>query len=501
MEEVGFMKRLFCMICLVVFGALGSAAPAGAVAPTVEWEKVYGDTARELAYWIEEHSYNGYVVCGYTQPDSAYASTSAFLMRLNSSGDTLWTKTFGDTPPCVATCVRETHDGGYILGGYIDWPPADVDAWFVRTDASGDTLWTSRFDLWGDDFIYEVEETDDGGFISVGFTAKNAPTATTDVVVLKLDSDGDGHWKLICGGPGQQRGFSICQEANGDYVVAGYAEVGTDPYDLLLLKLDGEDGDSLWAKTYGDTATREIARSIRRSGDGLIVGGALTAVDPELSYGLLMRTDGNGDTLWTRTFGDTSSYTTLRSVRVTPDLGYICVGGLDEARDGNSDYYFIKTDSWGDTLWTKTVGGDLRDYPVCVTTTNDLGYAAVGYRRDLAGSDYDVYMVKLGMDEAGVGPTECDRGWKLLTVEGANPLREEVSVSYDMRTSGRAMLAVFDVGGRLVAELEGGTMEEGLHRVTWDCRDRSGRSVPSGVYFIGCRAAGLSGAVKVVVLR
>ena len=495
------MTRLIVIVLLLMVETCAWAVAAGASAPAVEWEKVYGDTARELAYWIEEHSYNGYVVCGYTQPDSAYAATSAFLMRLNSNGDTLWTKTYGDTPPCVATCVRETHDGGYILGGYIDWPPADVDAWFVRTDASGDTLWTSRFDLWDDDFIYEVEETDDGGFISVGFTAKNTPTATTDVMVLKLDSDGSGHWKRICGGPGQQRGFSICQDANGDYVVAGCAEVGTDPFDLLLLKLDGNGGDSLWAKTYGDTATREIARSIRLSGDGLIVGGAVTAVAPELSYGLLMKTDGNGDTLWTRTFGDTSSYMYLRSVRVTPDLGYICIGGLDAARDGNSDYCFIRTDSWGDTLWTKTVGGGLRDYPVCVTTTNDLGYAAVGYTRDLTGSDYDIYLVKLGVDDAGVDPIEWDHGWKLLKVEGANPFRQEVSVSYTMRASGHAILAVFDVRGRLVAELGSGTMDEGPHQLTWDCRERSGRSVPSGLYFIRCSAAGLSGVVKVVVLR
>jgi len=495
------MKRLYGVVFLAMFCALGLAMPAGAVAPAVEWEKVYGDTARELTYWIEEHSYNGYVVCGYTQPDSAGAVPSAFLIRLNSNGDTLWTKTYGDTLRCVATCVRETRDGGYILAGYIDWPPADVDAWFARTDAAGDTLWTSRFDLWDDDLIYEVEETDDGGFISVGFTARVAPAVTTDVLVLRLDSDGRGDWKLICGGPGQQRGFSMCREANGDYVVAGYTEAGTDPFDLLLLKFDGESGDSLWTKTYGDTATREIARSIRRSGDGLIVGGAVTDVSPDASSGFLMRTDGSGDTLWTRTFGDTSSYLYLRSVRVTPDLGYICVAGLDTAQDGNFDYYFIKTDSGGDTLWTKTVGGDARDYPVCVTTTSDLGYAAVGYTRELTGTDFDIYLVKLGVDDAGVGPAEGEPRWRLLNVEGGNPFRQEVSVSYNVPSSAHVVLAVFDVRGRLVAELENGMRDEGLHRVAWDCRDRSGRSVPSGVYFIRCVAAGFSGAEKVVVLR
>jgi hypothetical protein len=494
------MKNLLAVSCLMAAFALGAACAAQAAAPAVDWERLYGDSLRQIANWVEEHSYNGYLVCGSTQI-APVLTNRAFLMRQNSNGDTLWMKTYNDSISGAATCVRETRDRGYILAGYLERTPTDLDAWFIRTDANGDTLWTSRFDFGRDELLYCVEETDDGGFIASGFVATGGAPPPADVLVLKIDADGDGEWKLICGGPAPNRGYCMCRTGDGNYVVAGYTEVGADPSDLFLLKVDGNDGDSLWAVTYGSPGKREMARQVKETGGGLIVTGAVTDDVSGAINGFLLKTEDDGDSLWMRTYGGTASYLSFGSVLVTPDLGYMVGGSLDAAGDGNSDYYFMKTDSAGDTLWTKTVGYDTRDYLLCATTAPDLGYVAVGYSREITSSDYDIYLVKLGTDDAGAGPIETFPPQRLLTLDGACPFRNEVSIYYEMPAAAAVGLKVYDVHGRLVAVLVDGMRPEGLHRETWDCCNASGARVSDGVYFIRCLTAGRSEVQKALVLQ
>jgi hypothetical protein len=107
----------------------------------------------------------------------------------------------------------------------------------------------------------------------------------------------------------------------------------------------------------------------------------------------LIRADADGDTIWTRTYGGAyCDYS--RSVEQTTDGGYIITGhtgvfGVTE------DVYLIKTDANGDTLWTRRYGGGGRERGWSVKQTADGGYVVAGWTESFGAGGRDIYLLKL----------------------------------------------------------------------------------------------------------
>ncbi|OYD13836.1 hypothetical protein CH333_09875 [candidate division WOR-3 bacterium JGI_Cruoil_03_44_89] len=115
------------------------------------------------------------------------------------------------------------------------------------------------------------------------------------------------------------------------------------------------------------------------------------------------------DTLWTKIYGGTD-LDVGRSVQQTSDGGYIIAGYTFSFGEGTSDVWLIKTDVNGDTLWTKTYGGEFEDYSYSVQETTDDGFIIVGQTLSLSG--IGIYIMKTDAD----GYTLCGYWWILVSV-------------------------------------------------------------------------------------
>ena len=106
------------------------------------WTKTYGGTYDDYGYSVQQDSDSGYVITGYTTSFGAgYADV--YLVKTDASGDTLWTRTFGGTQGDDGYSVRQTSDGGYIIAGLTySFGAGGSDVYLIKTNASGDTLWT-----------------------------------------------------------------------------------------------------------------------------------------------------------------------------------------------------------------------------------------------------------------------------------------------------------------------------------------------------------------------
>lgn len=297
-----------------------------------------------------------------------------------------WAKQFDGGYSTILYSVQQTNDGGFITVGRNGNP----SVWLIKTDNNGDTLWTRIFNGYdpnGSSCGYSVRQTTDGGFIVVG--SADDRQGGSGVFLLKTDSNGDTLWTKTYGGPSDEIGYSVRLTMDGGFIIAGFTEsYGAGNQDVYLIKTDAE-GNAIWSETYGD-AGLNYGKSVASTTDGgYIVVGRTHA--PKESYVLYMiKTDSEGDTIWTKTYAGVEGNYVVQ----TTDGGYIVVGNT-EYQAGDSDAWLLKTDSLGDTLWVKTYGGSGYDLGYSVQQTTDGGYIITGESRSYGTSGTgDVWLIK-----------------------------------------------------------------------------------------------------------
>jgi len=253
---------------------------------------------------------------------------------------------------------------------------------------------------------------------------------------------------------------------------------------VFLIKTDAA-GDTQWTRTFGG-AKDDYGLSARQTKDGGFVVGGWTMSNPDSSTRIwLIKTDANGDTLWTRTIDSSSGFAEGGPIEQLDDGGYVIAGFC--INGAFTDVYLIRTDSFGDTLWTKTFGGPDLDMGISVQRTGDGGFVIVGETYSFGAGLSDFYLIKTDADGnvAVSEPKTSPPGKPIPSLVCApNPFSGGTKIGLASWPSNSASPAVriFDVQGRCVRQL---TVDRESYAV-WDGKDDLGRPLPSGPYFARC---------------
>jgi hypothetical protein len=204
-------------------------------------------------------------------------------------------------------------------------------------------------------------------------------------------------WTKTFGGDDYGHGNSVLQTEDDGFLIAGLKDFipgQLNTGDVWLIRTDSN-GDTLWTKTYGDTSGWDEGYSIQQTSDGgFIIAGKTSSYGAGLSDAYLIRVDDNGDTLWTKTYGgESDEYATC--VQQTSDGGFILVGHTYSYGFGSSDVWLIRTDENGDTLWTKTFGTPGVDFGNSVQQTSDGGFIATGRIMSFISGAPDLYLIRI----------------------------------------------------------------------------------------------------------
>jgi gliding motility-associated-like protein len=336
----------------------------------------------------------------------------------------------------IATCARQTSDGGYIVAGYaysndgdITAPHGNADYWIVKLDAIGAVVWQKSLGGSSGEYAYDIIQTSDGGYIVAGWTGSNDGDVSgnhgwVDYWVVKLSSVGTIQWQKCYGGTSSDQGRSIQQTTDGGYIVAGFSysndgDVSGNHYpdqaDYWVIKIDNN-GSLQWQKCYG-SSRYDAAFKILQTGDGGYIVAGITDTentnDGDVSGNhtgrdyWVVKLSNTGNIQWQKCLGG-NDIDMLHSIDLCPDGGFIVVGSSNsESGDvsGNhpnpnnnsaTDYWVVKLNATGALQWQKCLGGTDIDIAFAVKSTPDGGYIVAG---SSTSSDGDVTAVHNPRDE------------------------------------------------------------------------------------------------------
>jgi hypothetical protein len=367
--------------------------------------RTYGGPGEESGNCAQQTEDGGYILAGWTNSRGA-GGYDFYLVKTDAGGDTMWTRTYGGSGDEYAYSVRQTSDNGYVVVGATvgSWRRADsYGIYMVKTDTDGDTMWTRIFeDLHSQDASF-VEQTSDGGYVVAG-TVDTSGEYRSDICLIKTDADGTTEWTTTCGGEGYQDARSIRQTSDDGFTVTGaYHDYPGESGDVILVRL-GVDGLVEWATRFGGSGD-DWGNCAQQTTDGgyIVVGGTTSSGNGGVDV-YLVKTDVDGVVLWSKTYGGSESDEGT-SVAQTLDGGYILAGTTSSYGGNGSDVYLIRTDSNGDSLWTRTFGTPRDEWAGSVQQTADSGYVIAGTAGNDSLGNSDMLLIKTDAN-GSTGTTE-----------------------------------------------------------------------------------------------
>ena len=256
----------------------------------VIWSSGISSNVNESFKYVEETSDGGFIMGGF-QSDSS-SSNDIFIVKTDSQGNFQWQKAFGGTDNDYADAIKQTSDGGYIISADTkSWGLPDYQIYMIKIDSIGNFLWDN---LSGGPFADGCQgfiTTSDQSYFTFGESIVNW-SLPYDFFLQLTDSTGMVQWQKNYGGLGSDAGFSAVETPDSGFVITGYSNSHdpSTPIDLVLFKVD-KNGDSLWTRYYGGSGI-DIGYYITSCiGGGYLVAGTTWLNDNDF---YLIKIDENG---------------------------------------------------------------------------------------------------------------------------------------------------------------------------------------------------------------
>jgi hypothetical protein len=477
-------RLISVMISFIVFSVCGFAQP-----PAVEWSRTYGGSRIDGFADLDVTLDGGYILAGTTWSSGA-GDGDFWLLKTSDNGDSLWSRTFGGG--CWEECysVQQTNDGGFILGGTeCSFGTQRWDAWIVRTDPDGDSLWSRIFSGPGDDNVLSIRQTSDGGYLACGL-ATWFDSVSYRAFLMKLDSNGDSVWSRPFL---HAKANSVYPLENGDCVVGGLAISNRTGRDAFWLFKTDENGDSLWSRTYERDSSRNECYSMCQTSDGgFILGGLSISYITGWGDGdfWMVKTDADGDSLWSRNFGSNGGNEECYAISQTSDSGYILVG-VDIS---NANIWIVKSNVNGDEMWNQSFGSEDSEGAYAVQQVDGGGYIIGGFTDSYGAGTDDGLFIKIN-PEMSVPNTPIPERMCFLS-NYPNPFNSTTILQFAVPRASRVMIRAYDVLGREIDTITDAVYPTGEHSISWRCPDCA-----SGVYWILMSGDGFQQVRKTILLR
>ena len=311
----------------------------------MQFVKNYGGSKLDGGNALQQTNDGGYIIAGHTQSYSN--DCDGLVIKLDANGDSLWGRIFGNPDDDALSAVEQTTDGGFIFAGYSEnYSARVIDVYLIKTDQYGSIQWQKFI---GGDSVQvatAIRQTGDGGFIIAGRTRRSG---NDDVFLLRTDANGDSLWSNSFGGSNDDKAYGVQITTDGGFIIAGTTlSYGAGSVDYYLLKTDAN-GNLQWQRTFGGS-NADGASDVKQTQDGgFIITGTAKSFGDTLNDIYLVKTDASGNYQWGKKIGGNGDDASV-SVLLPPGGGYAVAGYTACFGNGGYDGILVRTDSAGNNV-------------------------------------------------------------------------------------------------------------------------------------------------------
>lgn len=317
---------------------------------TVNWQLQYGGSEDDVGQAILESTQGNYIVVGSSRSYGA-GNQDVWIMELSSNdGSVLWQQTYGGPGFDTAQAITSLDDNAYLVAGSTDsFGAGDKDVWVLKLDHTGDLLWSKTLGRTYEDQALDIRTTSDGGFVVAGFTTDPIREGHFDssAWIVRVNAGGETLF---------QNKFDKIDRAQVVILTMdqGFLLGGTLSGEAAaLVKLNAQ-GEVAWHKTYdnGIWPTVDIISDITQTPDGgYVTAGTHMHDGLEGGFAESMELTSEGDVVSATLYGLSGVILSgghLHSVSATQDGGYVFAGFFKAAQmpEGfvDADMFLVKAD-------------------------------------------------------------------------------------------------------------------------------------------------------------
>lgn len=315
-----------------------------------------------------------------------------------------------------------------------------------------------------------------------------------DVLLMKVGSSGVVQWQRQYGGDSEDEGNRIKKTADGHYIIVGTTlSFGAGSSHGYLIKVNS-DGDSLWTRTIGESGTNSF-RDVACLPDGSIVAVGWTSTSEWAIHPCAVKVDANGRRIWTRIL-EAGDYCSAYGIVAAQRGGFAVVGSIDTL--SASDGYLWRLDDEGLPLWQCAYRMNNIEWFESIIETTDSCFVIGGstyHTHNEISSDF--WLVKTGPDpvlavEAPGAPLPNSYAMEVYP----NPFNATTSIAMELPQGSEVKLEIVDILGRAVQTLTYPHLSAGRHVTRIDAS-----WLPSGSYFARVTAGEFSKTEKLVLVK
>ncbi|PHR30850.1 MAG: hypothetical protein COA38_09480 [Fluviicola sp.] len=366
----------------------------------INFFKLYSDAGDDYGEGIVQLNDSSYAVTG--SSSSFFGSGSeAFLMKIDSAGNYLWSNHYGGPETDVGRRVLYKENVGFYIAGHTNsYGNGGYDFYLVKTDESGNLEWEKSYGKFGWERVHDAVMTADSGVLMVG-ESNSTMNSNKDIYIVRTDQNGDTLWTKQLGTDGDDMLTSIHALDDSTYFLAGSMYVADSSKIKGCVMKIHEDGTIYWTKTYGYLGNTYI-NDIHVINSEIVGVGYTDKVSDTLLYEFYFRYDLDGNIVQERYSGSTGERMALAVVPFeTPNKYYIAYSLWDVW--SHVDANDIAIGRFSDTLhWeitAATISHYAPDFLNHLIPTSDGGAIAVGGTNSVNLGYHHVCVVKIGPND------------------------------------------------------------------------------------------------------